>query len=490
MTAGSIAEILQDHAGRQPDAEALVGEGLRVTYEDFVEHVSSAAAGLEASGLIPGEVTAISLKDEIQHLVCAMALLWLGTPQVNLPTFETAVTKAALARKLGVTQIVAAEAEGWMAGLRVLQPPSAGVRNRTPPRRYGALDASVALYRNTSGSTSVPKSFGNTFERLAAAAKNHAADPTMKRLLRTSSVQHDASRVYRVVGLLAGNTCVFADQIEAGTLGGICARYEVSAMHIGTYKLASLVRSPLSARLRLPVDTHIVSGGSRAPGALRQRIKATLTDNLWISYSTSEVGPISMASPDEHDAYPEGVGRPLPGRVVEIVDPDGSPVQPGEIGQLRARTPNMAEAYVGSTTAANFRDGWFYPSDLLSWPEGGPLIFHGRADDMMIINSVNVFPSAIEDVLEGHPDVREAAAFGVPSRIHGEIPVAAVVLADSAGDCDPAHLLAHCRQRLGVRSPRKIVIVESIPRNFAGKPLRRELAAREISGQEARTPAV
>jgi acyl-CoA synthetase (AMP-forming)/AMP-acid ligase II len=95
---------------------------------------------------------------------------------------------------------------------------------------------------------------------------------------------------------------------------------------------------------------------------------------------------------------------------------------------------------------------------------------------MMIVNSVNVFPSAIEDILESYPGVREAAAFAVRSRLHGDIPVAAVVLEDGRADRAAAELLAHCRQRLGIRAPRQVIVVQCIPRNAAGKPLRRELA--------------
>jgi acyl-CoA synthetase (AMP-forming)/AMP-acid ligase II len=93
------------------------------------------------------------------------------------------------------------------------------------------------------------------------------------------------------------------------------------------------------------------------------------------------------------------------------------------------------------------------------------------------LNGINIFPGAIEDALEAHPDVEEAVAYPIKSRVHGEIPVAAVVLKADAERRDPSHLLEYCRSSLGVRSPRRIVCVDSIPRNQAGKPLRRELAS-------------
>ncbi len=147
---------------------------------------------------------------------------------------------------------------------------------------------------------------------------------------------------------------------------------------------------------------------------------------------------LSPASPDQHEEFPEGVGFPAPGVTVEIVDSQGSVKSGGQIGQARVKKPDAPQNYLNEPAAStsSFRDGWFYPGDLLSCPKDAPLIFHGRADDLMILSGINILPAAIEDALEGHPDVKEAAAYAVKSRIHGEIPVAAVVLCENARNND------------------------------------------------------
>ncbi len=163
--------------------------------------------------------------------------------------------------------------------------------------------------------------------------------------------------------------------------------------------------------------------GTRVPGALRSRIKEILTDNLWVQYATSEVGTISVASPDQHDRFPEGIGFPIEGILTskssgrtEIFGARGNRANP------RAQAA-MASGYMSEAGAtSSFRDGWFYPRDLVSRAPGEPMIFHGRADDVMIFNGINIFPAAIEDTLEGHADVQEAVAFAVESRIHGADP--------------------------------------------------------------------
>jgi len=213
------------------------------------------------------------------------------------------------------------------------------------------------------------------------------------------------------------------------------------------------------------------------PGKLRNELKRALTDNLWVLYATSEIGGISLASPDQHDAFPEGVGFPSEGVMVEVLNENGEIVEPGQIGQIRVRKPGMALGYVSEADqTSNFADGWFYPRDLVSHSVNAPLIFHGRADDVITLNGINIFPSAIEDTLEGHPDVKEAVAYSIRSRAHGEIPVAAIVFDKDAGQCDISRLMDLCRQTLGIRAPRQIIVVDQIPRSAAGKPLRRELA--------------
>lgn len=143
----------------------------------------------------------------------------------------------------------------------------------------------------------------------------------------------------------------------------------------------------------------------------------------------------------------------------------------------------MASAYVGDpeATARHFRDGWFLPGDLASLDERGILSIHGRMDDMMILNGINIFPVEIERALESHPAVACAVAFAVASDIHGQIPAAAVELR-GGGAVSAAELVAWARARLGTRAPRRIEIVAALPRNPQGKVPRRE-AARLFHGR-------
>jgi acyl-coenzyme A synthetase/AMP-(fatty) acid ligase len=145
-------------------------------------------------------------------------------------------------------------------------------------------------------------------------------------------------------------------------------------------------------------------------------------------------------------------------------------VRRDDIGTLWVRTAKMADGYVDDAvaTARHFRDGWFLPGDLARVDGDGRLHLVGRADEMINLHGVKVSPAEIERVLEALPGVRAAAAFALPSAVHGQIPLAAVELASSDGP-GADQLLAAARAALGVRAPRRVLVLDALPRNSAGK---------------------
>ena len=136
----------------------------------------------------------------------------------------------------------------------------------------------------------------------------------------------------------------------------------------------------------------------------------------------------------------------------------------------------MAKGYCDDDeqTSRHFKGGWFYPGDVGLLRADGRLIILGRQNDMINFNGINIFPSEIEYVLEGHPAVGIAAAFAIESTIHGQIPVAAVELVTHAAITE-AELLRYARDRLALHAPRKLFYVPLLPKNAQGKLLRNEL---------------
>lgn len=459
------------------DSGALLSEDGVTTFGELAERVDRMMGLVRREGWTPGTVVGLAVKDERLHLAAAIALLCLGAAQVGLPSSETDASNRSVAARTGASLIMTDGDVRWADGLSIVVVSEASLRlaPRGGHEARGAAPDDVGVYVKTSGSTDAPKLFETSFSRTLWTIARYAGNPGDRCVMRTSSTDFDSSRLHRAHALLAGLPTVFAPR-DMARMGEICARFGVSQVHIGTYRLASLVGDRHALR-RLPETTGVLAGGSRVPGLLRARVAERLSRNLSVSYATSEIGKISTATPDQHARYPDGVGFPEAGVEVELVDADGAPVEPGEIGQIRVRKAIAPQRYLGEDPdQRQFGDGWFYPNDLVAQPRGAPLIYHGRSDDVMLLNGVKVSGTAIEDALAAIPGVREAAAFAVASRVHGEIPAAAVVLSDTEERLGPAELIAECRRMLGLRAPRRIVIVEAIPRTATGKPLKRELA--------------
>jgi acyl-coenzyme A synthetase/AMP-(fatty) acid ligase len=172
------------------------------------------------------------------------------------------------------------------------------------------------------------------------------------------------------------------------------------------------------------------------------------------------------------------VGKTVPGVHAEVIDDNNMPLPPGEVGRLRVKSRGLVQGYIGAPeiSARVFRDGWFYGADLAELTPGGELIHHGRADDMLIFDGVNIYPAEIEAVLLKHPRIAEAAAFSLPSDHHGDSPAAAIV---SASPLSEQELFDYCRPRLGSRAPKRFLLVHALPKNAAGKISR--IALRELA---------
>jgi acyl-coenzyme A synthetase/AMP-(fatty) acid ligase len=219
---------------------------------------------------------------------------------------------------------------------------------------------------------------------------------------------------------------------------------------------------------------RIVGGGLSEH--LVKLAKRRITPNIWLPYGISEIGAISMADPALLDAHPDCAGRPKPGVEVEVVDPEGKLLGPGETGELRVRVPGMPSAYYMNPerTAEKYRDSWFYTNDIGMLTPEGLIRLEGRSDDRINLGGLKLYPERVETVLNAHPDVRDSAVFTIPDKDGNKVLVAAVVL-NREGKPDNS-LIEHCRERkLGGMTPRRFFVVKELPRNESGKLVRSAL---------------
>ena len=171
-------------------------------------------------------------------------------------------------------------------------------------------------------------------------------------------------------------------------------------------------------------------------------------------------------------------------KIVNTEDPE-TELAAGEIGEIALRGPAVAKGYwnLPEATAAVFRpDGWFLTGDIGYLDSDGILFITDSKKDMIIMSGWKIYPTEVENVIVQHPAIGDVAVFGVPDERRGEIPVAAVVL--KAGfSLTEAQLEAFCRDRLaGYKVPRRMILMDSLPRVHGWKLLRRTLREKFCGG--------
>ena len=465
----TVVATVERHASERGSHAAIVSDQVTMDYRDLALAVGRCQRQLVASGISSSDVVALTVRDEPRHLVLSLALLADGAAQVTLASHDTDGIRNEIARRSRVTRTIT---DGDALKLVDLDSPVGGHPGRPRPAPHSAPDVQGRLYLRTSGTTGAIHVVVLTEEQLSLQARRHQ-DYADERLLRPASIEHNNVKRHRLYCVLAGGTNVF---LPRGSLDIVtrCQRDEVTCLDIARFHAAELLKQPNARAL---ASVKLRTGGSSVPWPIRQALLSHVTPNLFVRYGATEIGGIAMAGPQDHGPD-ESAGQPLAGVEVEVVDECGRSLPRGQGGQLRLRAPGMATGYLDSPehTSRRFRRGWFYTGDVGLMRPDGALVVQGRTDDMIVFNGLNIFPSEIERVLMGHPDVRAATALGLESEIHGQIPVAVVELA-AGSSVGERELAGYCREALALKAPRRIVIIDLMPISAAGKILRRDLAA-------------
>ena len=373
--------------------------------------------------------------------------------------------------------------EGLLARLSTVQP-------QPPPHD---LDGELLAYiLFTSGTTDQPKgvciSHRALFTHLATLSRRFGYDAT-SRILNTLMLSHTD-------GMTQGPMIAFYNRIPVyRPLRFDVTRIEAMLDAIYQLRITHMVAVPtmLSLIVRLGLEQRDAFQG----GDFRLLVScaAQLETNLWKEFASTFRVPIVnlygltetvtggvFAGPDAATGIPGSIGMPMDCEL-RIVDEQGVDVAPGESGALLMRGDLLMSGYFGDPelTANVLRDGWLHTGDLARCDAAGLYWIIGRAKNIVIRGGYNISPEEIADVLQRHPRVREAIAFGMPDTVWGET-VAALVVVES--DINAEQLRAHCAARLEAwKVPTRIEIVDALPRGRSGKVMIE--AARGMLGNTA-----
>jgi acyl-CoA synthetase (AMP-forming)/AMP-acid ligase II len=216
------------------------------------------------------------------------------------------------------------------------------------------------------------------------------------------------------------------------------------------------------------------ASGSALPGELAIRWMDLFGDNLYNFYGSTEVAQASIAMPDELRAVPGTAGRPPRGTVVKIFDAEGNEVPKGQVGRIFVGNDAQFDGYTGGGDKERVH-GLMSSGDMGHFNEDGLLFVDGRDDDMIVSGGENVFPREVEDLLNDHAGIADAAVIGVPDDEFGQRLKGFVVL-QPGGTLSEADLKGYVKDHLArYKVPRDIVFLDELPRNQTGKVLKRVL---------------
>ncbi|HEU5025709.1 MAG TPA: long-chain-fatty-acid--CoA ligase [Spirillospora sp.] len=500
-----ISDIVEYAARKHPERTALRFEDQVIGYAELRDRVRRAANALRTIAE-PGDRVAVLSGNRPEYID-----LYYGVPAAGMaltflnhrlhPSEITALVEHAQASVL----VVSGEYLDAMAGHRHEMP---GVKvvvglDGGGDRAYADLVAaapatepprpdedSIAWLVYTSGTTGTPKGVMLSHRNLVTGVISSASQ---------WEIPDDTVFLFCFPLCHVGGYTVLVNHMRSATVGivrsydnetflRLVADWKVTQTGLAPTMIAFLLGHPGIEDHDLGTLEAIGYGASAIPAEVLRRGMDVLGCDFYQGFGMSELGGnILYFGTAEHRRAAAGETRLLAaaGRVMDladirIVDADFDDVPPGEPGEMVVRCDQVMRGYwrEPELTAEAFRDGWFRTGDVVRRDAEGMVYIVDRIKDMIITGGENVASREVEQVLYRHPDVADAAVFGVPDPRWGEAVCAAVVLRPGASAA-PGDVIAFAREHLGgYKVPRRVEVVAELPRNVAGKVLKRDLRTR------------
>ncbi|MFD0684465.1 class I adenylate-forming enzyme family protein [Actinomadura fibrosa] len=346
----------------------------------------------------------------------------------------------------------------------------------------------------TSGTTGAPKGVMLSHRNLVAGVASSAAHweiPDGSVFLFCFPLCHVGGYAI-LVNHLRGCTVGIVRSYDNETFLRLVADWEVTQTGLAPTMIAFLLQHPGIEDRDLGTLEAIGYGASAIPAEVLRQGMQVLGCDFYQGFGMSETGGnILYFGTADHRRAAAGethllaaAGRCMDTADIRIVDADFADVPDGEPGEMLVRGDQVMSGYwrEPGLTAEAFHDGWLRTGDIVRRDAEGMVYIVDRIKDMIITGGENVASREVEEALHRHPAVAEAAVFGVPDPRWGESVAAAVVLRPGAS-ATAEDLVAACRASLGgYKVPRRVEFVAELPRNVAGKILKRELRAAHQEG--------
>ena len=496
-----------------PDRTATIFEGGRASYSQLQERVNRLANAMADLGVGPGDRVSTMQVNCQEHIEAYFATAKLDAIYVPL-NFRVKTDELSFMLK-------DAEPKVLFAGARYHDLVKSASEGTTATRSVVSLDGSVPSWLSyeellasasdeerfpeadeddttiimfTAGTTGVPKGVMLTHNSFSSYLLSNVmpADPEVEeKNILTVPLHHIAGVQAVMAAVYGGRSIIIQRQFEPREWMELVQQERADRAMMVPTMLKQILDHPEFDKYDLSSLEVITYGAAPMPVAVIKQAIQQLPGTRFINAfgQTETASTITMLPPEDHDlsGSPEeierklkrlsSIGKPLDDVEVRIVDEDGKDVSQGEVGEIVANGARLMKGYwhqEGATKEA-MRGGWLYTGDLGYVDEDGYIFLAGRAKDFIKRGGEMVSPDEVEQVLQSHPSVDEAAIIGVLDDFWGEC-VRAVVVAKAGQHPTEEELIEHCHERLAsYKKPESVVFVSELPRNPMGKVLKRVL---------------
>ncbi len=493
----NIADGIREFAVASPGATAIIDGGRRITYAELNDRSNRVANLLISSGLPQGTHVALHSGNRLEYCEMAAGIAKAGmtmvplNPRLARPELEfildhsdsralfidgvLAETGGAAAATVGINTVwsldsddIGPEYEGALAGAAATDP---GIR-------VDEQDAFAIIY--TSGTTGEPKgvmvSHRSRTLTFMAAGIDWGIGPG-RNTVAVAPMYNGAGFAFAYAGVALGGTVSMLRSFDPEEVLAMVERDRISSMFlvpVHAIKMRNLGEDAIRG-----FDTSSLEclyfNAAPFPHALKEWVIDMFPQvGVHEVYGSTEAGVVTDLRPQFQLSKPGSVGPAWFMTEVRVVDAQGNDVAPGEPGELFSRSPYLMNGYYKNpeaTAATTSSDGFLSAGDVAVLDEDRFVYIVDRVKDMIISGGINIYSREIEEILVRHPQVRDVAVVGIPDETWGERVVAVVV-----GDASDDDLEHFTRQHLaGYKVPKTFKHVEELPRNAAGKILKREL---------------
>ncbi|MEO9137570.1 MAG: long-chain fatty acid--CoA ligase [Jatrophihabitans sp.] len=491
----NLANNLVATAGEHGDRPALKLDDAVLTYSELLDAARRMGSLLTSKGVEPGDRVGLQLANVPAYPIAFFGALIVGATVVPMNPLLKAREVEFYLTDSGAKIVIAgeqmADAANEAAGSTGAEAIIVGTmgpddlpEDRAELVERDDKDTAVVLY--TSGTTGKPKGAELTHHNLATNTRT-----TTETLVEVGpdDVIMGCLPLFHVFGLTCGlNTAVLAGscltlipRFDGGKALEVIGRDKVTVFEGVPTMYAAMLHNDERDKADLSTLRVCISGGSAMPVEIMKSFEGEFECMILEGYGLSETSPVASFNHPDVERRPGTIGRPVRGMELRLVDDDRNEVAEGEVGEIAIRGEGVMKGYWQrpEDTEEAIVDGWFHSGDLATRDEDGYYTIVDRKKDLIIRGGYNVYPREIEEALYEHPAVAEAAAIGLPHDDLGEEVGAAVALKPGA-KATLEELRDHVKERLAAyKYPRKIWLVDELPKGPTGKILRREVSAPE-----------